>query len=215
MYTRPTPALIGALGLLERAIGYTRGSLHFVGAADLARPTPCREWDLRALLEHLNDSLVALREAAELGHVELGSASDELAPASDGARGADIVTTVRGQAGALLGAWTNRDGAALVRVADTPLTADVLAGTGALEVAVHGWDIARACRRRHPLPAPLAADLLALVPSLVSDQDRPARFAAPVALPPAAPAADRLLAALGRRQGDQSGRGEERESGHP
>lgn len=45
--------------LLERAIGYARGAL----ARVLTRQTPCSEWDLLALLEHMDDSLLALPEA--------------------------------------------------------------------------------------------------------------------------------------------------------
>src|SRR5690349_23840289 len=58
-----------AVGLLGRAVGYALGSVDAVGARDLSAPTPCAEWDLRALLEHVNDSLDALREALATGTV--------------------------------------------------------------------------------------------------------------------------------------------------
>jgi uncharacterized protein (TIGR03086 family) len=193
MSARQENALIGALGLLERAVGYTRFSLHFVTPADLTRPTPCCEWDVRALLEHMSDSLTALHEAAVSGRVRLAPGDDH--PAGD----TDIVAAIQGKACALLGAWTRNDGADLIRIAGSPLTACVLASTGALEIAVHGWDLAQACRRRHPIPLPLAEELLELVPFLVSRQDRPARFASPVELLAAAPKDGQLLAALGRQ----------------
>ena len=74
-----------------------------------------------------------------------------------------------------------------------------MAAAGAVEVAVHGWDVARSAGRGRPLPAELAAELLALAPLLVSAADRPARFADPVAVSARATAGERLVAYLGRR----------------
>ncbi|MGI8577406.1 MAG: TIGR03086 family metal-binding protein [Nocardioidaceae bacterium] len=191
MPTGAAPApLIGSLGLLERAIGYTRGSLQLVTDADLTLATPCREWNLRALLRHMNDSLAALQQAADVGYVELDPVG------ADTSR--DIVATIRIRACSLLGSWTHNDGATLVRVADSALTASVLASTGALEIAVHGWDVSQACRHDPGLPPRLAEELLELVPLLVSNRDRPERFAPSVDVPPFASPADRLLAFLGR-----------------
>jgi uncharacterized protein (TIGR03086 family) len=195
MATAPASAWTGALGLLERAVGYTRVSLHAITSADLHRPTPCPDWDLAALLWHMSDSLAALREAADVGQVRL-SVVDRAGDAvpTDG----DIVARIRDQACALLGAWTNRDGTQLVRIADSPISAAILASTGALEIAVHGWDVTQACGRFHPLPPSLAAELLDLVPVLVRAADRPGRFAAPITVASSASVSDRLLRVLGR-----------------
>jgi uncharacterized protein (TIGR03086 family) len=183
------PALLGGVGLLERAVNYTLGALHAARGAELSAPTPCRAWDLRALLAHVDESLLALHEAASLGHVDL---------VAGGQSARDPVATVRNRASHLLGAWTNTTRPD-VTVGDTGLTAAILATAGAMEVAVHGWDVARAVGRDRPLPAALAEEMLALSRLLVSDLDRPARFAAPVAVPAGAGAGDRLLAFLGRR----------------
>lgn len=190
MRTVRPPALVGALGLLERAVGYSRVALTGVRPGLLGRPTPCTAWDLRALLAHMDDSLAALHEAGEGGAVTL-------APAP--APGLPIVTSLRTRACDLLGAWTSDGGVELVRVAGSPLSAAVLAAAGALEIAVHGWDVAVACGLDHPLPAPLAAELLDLVDLLVAPGDRPRRFAAPLSAPPGAGDDVALLAALGRR----------------
>lgn len=188
----PAVHVAGALGLLERAIGYTRTSLQLVTSAELTRSTPCRDWDLETLLHHMNDSLLALQDAADLGYVDL-------APVGNADPAADIVATLRARACSVLGAWTNHSGAELVSVAGCPLTASILASTGALEIAVHGWDVAQACGQRRPLPTQLADELLELVPLLVSNSDRPARFGAAADPPRFGSPGDRLLAALGRR----------------
>jgi uncharacterized protein (TIGR03086 family) len=182
------PALLGGVGLLERAINYTLGALHAVTPADLPAPTPCAAWTLRELLTHLDESLLTLHEAAT-GRLDLAPA-----PRTS----ADPVTAVRERASDLLGAWTHTT-RTTTTVGDTDLTTGIVATAGAMEVAVHGWDVARSTGRGRPLPAGLAEEMLALSPLLVSPADRPARFAAPVPVPAGAAAGDRLLAFLGRR----------------
>lgn len=175
--------------LLERAVGYTLGSLLEVTPEAMSRPTPCRDWDLRALLAHMNDSLQALCEAADLGRVDLTPTTD---PA------ADPVTALRERACRLLGAWTAAPGRDDIAIAELSLATPLVAVAGALEITVHGWDVARACGVDRPIPASLAADLLPPASLLVTEADRSARFAPALRPPPHATAADRLLAHLGR-----------------
>lgn len=189
---RAKVALIGGIGLLERAINYTLGSLHIVTPEALSHSTPCRDWDLRALLGHMNDSLLALNEAVEIGHVDLESPAGESDPA------VDPVATLRNRACQLLGAWANADNRHTTSIAGCALTSAIVTSTGAMEIAVHGWDVARACGRHRPIPPSLAEEMLELSPIFVTDADRPARFAVPVDVPPLADAGDRLIAFLGR-----------------
>ena len=187
--------------LLERAVGYTRGCLQLVATADLAAPTPCARWDLLALLRHMDDSLAAFTEAAAIGYVDLVPVPDpdvpveELAPSG----AALLLDRLKRRACAVLAAWAHHPGPSDVAVGDRQLRSDVLAAAGALEIAVHGWDVSAACGSPLPLPGPLAVALLDVVPLLVSAADRPHRFAAPVRVPPYASPGTRLLAALGRR----------------
>jgi uncharacterized protein (TIGR03086 family) len=184
-----SPDLASTLELLERAVGYTRVGLHAVAGARLDVPTPCRGWDLRALLEHMSDSLAALAEAAQVRRVAVGYAQ----PAAG-----DPVALLREQACALLAAWTHNDGAGLIEIAGGTIDAALLAAAGSVEIAVHGWDVTQACRLVHPLPAALATELYELLPLVVSPADRPRRFASARAVSPAAGPTQRLLAALGR-----------------
>jgi uncharacterized protein (TIGR03086 family) len=188
----PLPGLLAGPELLERAVGYTRTSLQLVASTDLAAPTPCARWDLLGLLRHMNDALAAFTEAAEIGYVDL-------VPVRGSDPGAELVERLKGRACALLAAWAHHPGTGDVTVHDRGLRSDVLAAAGSLEIAVHGWDVARACGVDHPLPAALASELLEVVPLFVHDTDRPHRFADPVDVPPHARPSTRLLAALGRR----------------
>lgn len=200
MTDHPTmAALTGGVGLLERAISYTLGSLRMVTPAAMDTSTPCVGWDLRALLAHMNDSLLALQQAADLGHIDLDSTELEAPSALVADPVGDPVGTLRSRACRLLGAWTNlSDPEPPMSVADVSMSSSIVAGTGAVEVVIHGWDVARACGVDRPIPEPLAEELLPLVPLLVGTDDRPTRFAEPIELPVAANLGDHLLGFLGR-----------------
>lgn len=188
MAGNPAPRVLGGIGLLERAVNYLAGVLHGIPAAALSLPTPCAEWDLRALLAHLDDSVAALEEAV----------GGRIGPGAEARPEADPVTALRDRSRRLLGAWSAAVDADPVAVFGAPVSRGVVVGTGALEIAVHAWDVARAVGQDRPLPAPLAEDLLPLVPLLIVDADRPGRFGAPVPLPAGADASSRLLGFLGR-----------------
>lgn len=78
------------------------------------------------------------------------------------------------------------------------MPAGLLTGVGAVEVAVHGWDVAWACGRPRPIPEALAAELLALAPFFVTPFDRPVRFAVPLQPAAVGDPYEELLAFLGR-----------------
>jgi uncharacterized protein (TIGR03086 family) len=193
--TQPAPAAWPADGvqLLEPSIGYALGVVLAVTPELLSHPTPCPDWDLRMLLRHTSESLAAFGEGIEAGRVGLYPAAedDDLA--------ADPVRAFRDRACQLLDAWTSpcyqRQ---VIEIAGCPLAAGVMAATAALEIAVHGWDISRACGQRQPMPRALATGLLALAPVLVPRTGRHPLFAAPVTTGATADPSDRLAAFLGR-----------------
>jgi len=179
--------------LLERAISFALGVAQDVTAECMARPTPCRGWTLRMLFLHLNDSLDALCEGIDRGSVPL---MPDWRPEDPGG---DVVADFRERAARLLGAWAHDSRSdRLVTVGGCPMQAGAMASTGAMEVAVHGWDIARACGRRTPIPAALAEQLIRISPMLVADDVRHGLFDQPVQVSPDVPASDRLVALLGR-----------------
>jgi uncharacterized protein (TIGR03086 family) len=185
--------MTGGIRLLEPAIGYALAAAASVTPEFLSRPTPCRRWDLGMLLRHASESLAAICEGIDAGCIGLYPGVEDPDVASDPAR------AFRGRAGRLLGACAGSGREhEVVHIADRLLPASAMAGAGALEIAVHGWDISRACGRCQPIPRTLAADLLAIAPLLVPSADRQPLFAAPVSVPPEAGPSDRLAAFLGR-----------------
>jgi uncharacterized protein (TIGR03086 family) len=185
---RPPDAMAGGVAVLERAIAYALGSLALVTPPLLTRPTPCPPWTLGDLLDHLIDSMAALQEAVDRGQVSRTPVTG----------GEALIPAARDHAVHLLGAWTNAGGTTTVQVEEVSLSAPVVAAAGAIEVTVHGWDVARACGEHRPIPDDLAGELLDLSLVMVRPPDRPGRFGPPLRPHWDASAGDRLLAYLGR-----------------
>jgi uncharacterized protein (TIGR03086 family) len=193
--TRAGPAAgqAGGAGLLDRAIGYASGAAGDVAPELLPRPTPCRGWDLEILLRHANESVAALHECIDAGCLGLAPADGA------GDLAADLARIFRDRARRLLDAWTSAGRQRrVIYIAGWPLAASAMEAAGAIEIAVHGWDISQACGSRRPIPRALAADLLAIAPLLVPETGRDPLFAAPVTVAPGSGPSDRLAAFLGR-----------------
>lgn len=171
--------------LLERSLAYALGSVAGARSACLGSGTPCADWNLGELLGHLDDSLDALYE---------GLTGGSIGPLPH----ADRVCGFRTRACAVLGAWAAGPPEDVL-VGERPLDVRVMAAVGAVEITVHGWDVARACGLSRPVPEGLAAELLPVAQCVVGEEDRGVRFAAPVTVPPRAQAGTRLLSFLGRR----------------
>ncbi|GLY86119.1 TIGR03086 family metal-binding protein [Actinoallomurus iriomotensis] len=189
-----TPA--DGTAMLERAIGYALGAVQGVSPEQHSNPTPCTAWNLRTLLDHLNDSLDVLQQIIDTRHLDGGAVP---APHDDRPT-TDPVAHFRRRATHLLGSWSAsacRD--RVTEIACLPVPNEIVACTGALEIAVHGWDVSRACGHHRPIPAALATDMLRVAPILVTEVTRRPLFAAPAPVPRRADPGDRLLAFLGRR----------------
>jgi uncharacterized protein (TIGR03086 family) len=182
------------LELLDSAVSYTLAGAALGTAELLRRPTPCPGWDLATLLDHVSDSIEAVHQA-----ITAGDASASAVPPGYPGPGPDPVARLR-QAARLLDACAAA-GLAERRVTiwDRELTASMVAVTGAIEVAVHGWDISVACGARRPVPPGLATVLLPIAPLLITPEARPGLFADPVRLPGPASPGDQLVAFLGRQ----------------
>jgi uncharacterized protein (TIGR03086 family) len=181
--------------VLDRAITWTHGCLEPVRGASLDLPTPCVEWRLGHLLAHMEDALVALAEAAELGHIEV-------VDTATGGQGAASVLVDRlvQRACRTQQAWRLRVTSAPITVDHLPLGRDTIALVGALEIAVHGWDIARSTGQDRAIPEDLAVRLLEVARAVVTPAERGDRFGPALPVPGSAPPSRRLLAHLGRDQ---------------
>ncbi|HEY7259954.1 MAG TPA: TIGR03086 family metal-binding protein [Trebonia sp.] len=184
----------GGSGLLERAISYAARSARDITPALLPCPTPCRGWNLDMLLRHASESLAALYDGTATGHVSLIPAAPCHEPAGDPAR------TFQDRAGRLLAARaTVGCRHQVLDIGDLPLPVVAMECAGAIEIAVHGWDISQACGQHRPIPDTLAATLLAIAPLLIPETGRHPLFSPPVIATAQAGPGDRLVAYLGRK----------------
>jgi uncharacterized protein (TIGR03086 family) len=185
----------GSTGLLAGAISYMLRVCAPIGAAEMTLPTPCPGWDLGRLLGHLCESMTDLETALRTGRLDLGGPV--------GHAGGDPVEALRERAAQLLCASYCYGGPErFVAVGGLPVPAGLVACTGAVEIAVHGWDVS-ATRGggvpQTPIPAWLATRMLRLGPLLVAGRE--GLFAVPVDVPAQASPGDRLVGYLGRNPG--------------
>jgi uncharacterized protein (TIGR03086 family) len=145
------------------------------------------------LLRHASESLAALYDGTVTGHVGLIPAAPDCDPAADPA------LMFRHRAARLLATQAAADGRhQVLDVGDLPLPAIAMECAGAIEIAVHGWDISQACGQRRPIPEALAVSLLAIAPLLIPETGRHPLFSPPVRATAQAGPGDRLVAFLGR-----------------
>lgn len=163
--------------------------------ADLAAATPCDQLDLRGLVEHVVGTTTSL---ARLG---LGQPLDPDDPWGGGEGSADGDWSERlvGNLDAIARGWSRADawtGDALVGGAPVPRA--VLGEMTLVEVAAHGWDVARALGRSVELP-PEAAEAVREAAASTAELGRAMGAYGPeVTVPHDASALDRALGEVGR-----------------
>ena len=181
----PTDELASA----EAALGVLQHVLHPIARDELSKPTPCPEYDVMQLTDHLLKDLGLFGDAvgAELPQRDTGDA---------------VERQIIGAARPVLDAWHRRglEGTVTLNSYELPATAAV--GFLALEFLVHAWDYATATGHPIDVAESLTDYALGLAKQLITP---PARtelgFGDPVALPDDAPALDRLIAFTGRDPG--------------
>jgi uncharacterized protein (TIGR03086 family) len=182
----------------EQAVASTAEIVKGVPASQLAAPTPCTDWDVRTLLNHLIGTLW-LSEALFADSTPRHPMAPGGVPESDLADGDPAAAYAEASAVALAAAGS---GDALTRVHVTPLgdmPGPVLAGFTTLDILVHGWDLAKATGQPAALEPALAGHVLAFAQqALTAEESRAGRIGPAVAVPADAPVADRLIGFLGR-----------------
>ena len=178
---------IDELSSAEAALTELHRVVHPIASDDLAKQTPCRDFDVAALTEHLTNSITMLG----------GAAGAEFPPRdSTDSVERQIILAAR----PALDAWRRRGVDGTVPLGSNEVPAKMMAGILSVEFLVHAWDYAQATGQSVDPTPELAEFVLGLARKIITPQGRVrAGFDDPVEVADDAPAFDRLLAFTGRR----------------
>ncbi|MDH4111467.1 MAG: TIGR03086 family metal-binding protein [Actinomycetota bacterium] len=155
--------------------------------------TPCTEWDVRALVDHL------VYETLWVPDLVAGKTLQEVGDRYEGERLGDDP----------IAAWTSAKSSAVAGVAasrfDMPvhtsggqLTADEYLTQMLFDAVIHGWDLSKGVKTDHAIPDDVAQDLEEWFAPQVEQMLAARIIARPVALSEDTDAATRLIALSGR-----------------
>jgi uncharacterized protein (TIGR03086 family) len=176
---------------IEHATAFAAGKVKGVSADDLGKPTPCAEFDVRELLNHMLGGLEMLRVAAQ----------GEKATMPDGDQfAADPGAVYDERRAAFLRAL--RAGGALERNWEMPfgsLPGSMMAAIAFMEHVTHGWDLAKATGQDTTIPPDLVQECAETVEPMDAMLRMPGVCGPAVPVADNASAQDKLIAFMGRQ----------------
>ncbi|MFD3921828.1 TIGR03086 family metal-binding protein [Streptomyces sp. NPDC058595] len=187
--------------LLDRhgeALDLFTDRVHAVGADQWRAGTPCAEWSVRDLVNHLTAEQLWVPPLVSEGRTmaEVGNAFD------GDVLGDDPVATWDRAAAAARAAFAERgalDRTVRLSYGATPVAA--YCSQMVLDAVVHTWDLSRGIGVNERLPRPLVDFAREEVEPYADGLSGSGLFDAPLTPPPGADAQARLLALLGREPG--------------
>ncbi|HXB86056.1 TIGR03086 family metal-binding protein [Mycobacterium sp.] len=178
----PTDELASA----EAALSALQHVLHPIARDELSKSTPCSEYDVMQLTDHLLNSITLLGGAA---------GADLPDRNTDYSVEQQVICAAR----PALDAWHRRGLNDTVTIGTNEIPATFAVSILSVEFLVHGWDYATATTHRIDVAESLADYVLGLAHKVITPQGRAtAGFDDPVAVPDDASALDRLIAFTGR-----------------
>ena len=179
---------------LAQATNWSQSVMSAVTPDRYAEATPCTEWDVRTLANHLVGGTWMFAGAVSGAPMPTDSPSDVVGDDAEVAYGEAVAALSK----------ASSDPAALERPAQLPIgtvPGQVALSLALLDTVVHGWDLARATGQEASVPDGLAEATLAFATAAIGDQMRgPGMpFGPRVEIASDAPAIDRLVAFLGRQ----------------
>jgi uncharacterized protein (TIGR03086 family) len=169
----------------EATLAIVERVLRHVGPDDLTNSTPCVEFTVAQLADHLAGSIAAIG----------GAAGASLAPVAT----SEVEKDIANLAQPALEAWAHRGLDGTVDIGGMQLPAAFALGILSVEFLVHAWDFAVATGQKLSVDDTLTSYVLGLSKRVVSDEMRvPGMFGPEIAVGPDADSLDRLIAFTGR-----------------
>jgi uncharacterized protein (TIGR03086 family) len=184
---------------VRAAAGLAAGPLRRVRPDLLTAATPCPDYDVRALIDHLAWGAVLSQRAATRTAFEHDWSSLTPAPFLDGVPVEQWAALVPAELDTAADAWA--DPAAWegnTMMGATPMPAAVVGPMMLAEFVLHGWDLARAIGVPYDVPAELGEVTLSAVQPLAQMGRDGGWYGPEVPVPADAPAFDRALGLAGR-----------------
>jgi uncharacterized protein (TIGR03086 family) len=182
--------------LLERSYVATRAIVAGIQPDQLASATPCTEWTVRDVLNHVTGTIQMFSARAQ----DEVSDWDPFGVPAD-VVGDDVSATYAAATAESVAAWRKRgtDGLVTLNVGDLP--AEVALAIQFTDNLVHAWDVARATGQAFDVPENLVAAAWDFLDGNVSEEGRGERnnFQAVVEVAADASTLDRLIAYTGRQ----------------
>ncbi|MFE9023383.1 TIGR03086 family metal-binding protein [Streptomyces sp. NPDC007808] len=172
----------------DRAVPVVRG----IPGSALGAPTPCAEYDVKDLVNHLFQVIVQFQRLAAKEASDFGETPDRVA------EGPEWRERLAQEADRLVAAWS-APGAEEGTTGGMNLPARLVGSMALLDLTVHVWDLARATGQDEPgADEAVVAELAGAVDELAPTARRMGVFGEPVPEPAGASAFERLLARTGR-----------------
>ena len=183
--------------LHQRAMAQTGSIVAAVEPGQLTLPTPCPEYDVRALLSHMVGGLNRIAVVGEGGD---GMAVD---PRADGVPDDGWLAAYCTARRRVIAAWAdNAKLDALIEVPWGKVPGRIALSGYIQEIIAHGWDLAKATGQPTELSPELATWVLAVAQRILPEEPRGGQeipFGPVVPVPPSAGPYAQLAAWLGRQ----------------
>ena len=182
-----------SLARLEASIAQTRNVVAGTAPEQFTVPTPCAEWDVQALANHILGALVMFHDVATTGAADMAVLQGDHV-------GENFLASFDKLSAATVAAWKAGD-----KVNDTAnmpwgeMPADVALAILADDVLVHGWDLATSIGQPVDWDQALAGETLDFARMMfAAPENREGSFAKSVPVARDADAMTQLVAYLGR-----------------
>ncbi|MFE7774426.1 TIGR03086 family metal-binding protein [Streptomyces sp. NPDC057445] len=167
-----------------------------VTAQDMTAPTPCPEYDVRALINHLLHVIVNFQALAAKQDSDFSTTPDRVS-AGDGSGVGDWQGLFEDETRRLVKAWAAPD-AETGTAGTLGLPARTVGHMVLLDLTVHIWDLARATGQPYGPDPEVVTELGPAVEEMAPTARKWGVFGEPAGVPEGASPFGRLLAATGR-----------------